>query len=110
MPITAAGSPSCRPICSEDRADSSTRATSLMRTNEPSGLARTTTLPNSVDAGEATLGLDRQLELLVGQGRLGADTADRRLHVLRLERIDDVAGGQAESSSCDRVLSQIRML
>ena len=48
-----------------------------------------------LDRREPSLGLDRQLELLIGQRRLSADAADRGLDVLALERIDDVARRQA---------------
>ena len=48
------------------------------------------------DRGQPALGLDVELELLVVRDRPRADPADRRLDVLRLDRVDDVAGGQAE--------------
>ena len=92
MPRIAAGVPSCRPICSAPFAASSTRATSRIRTNEPSGSARSTTFPNSSTLASRPFGLDRQLELLVRQCRLRADTADRGLDILALERGDDVTG------------------
>ena len=41
---------------------------------------------------EPALGLDIELELLLGADRLGADGADGRLGVLRLDRRDDVGG------------------
>ena len=50
-----------------------------------------------LDGGEAALGLDVELELLVGQRRLRADAADRGLDVLALERVGDVARRQPEA-------------
>ena len=46
--------------------------------------------------GEAALGLDIELQLLIVGDRPGADAADRGLDILRLDRVDDVAGGQVE--------------
>ena len=49
------------------------------------------------DRAEAALGLDVELQLLIVGNRPGADAADRGLDVLRLDRADDVAGGQVEA-------------
>ena len=46
--------------------------------------------------GEAALGLDIELQLLIVGDRAGADAADRGLDILRLDRADDVAGGEIE--------------
>ena len=50
-----------------------------------------------VDRAQAPLCLHVELQLLVVRDRPRADAADRRLHVLRLDRLDDVAGGQIEA-------------
>jgi hypothetical protein len=47
--------------------------------------------------GQAALGLDVQLQLLLVRYRPRADASDGRLDVLRLNGVDDVAGGQAEA-------------
>src|SRR5260221_7178616 len=44
--------------------------------------------------GKPALGLDVQLQLLVVRDRACADAPHRRLHILRLDRVDDIAGGQ----------------
>ena len=49
------------------------------------------------DRGQAALGLDVELQLLIVRDRPRADASDRGLDVLRLDRIDDVAGGQIEA-------------
>ena len=54
-------------------APSSTRATSRMRSTEPSGLARRTISPNSSVVVRRTLRLHVQLELLIVRNRLGAE-------------------------------------
>ena len=56
-----------------------------------------TMFSNSATEVEPALGLDVELQLLVVGDRPRADAADRGLHVLRLDRLDDVAGGQAEA-------------
>jgi hypothetical protein len=50
-----------------------------------------------LDRGETAGRLDIELELLFVGDRLGADAPHRRLHVLRLDRGDDVARGQAKA-------------
>ena len=50
-----------------------------------------------LDRAEAPLCLDGQLELLVRQRRLSADTADGRLDVLPLQRVDNVIRRHAET-------------
>ena len=52
---------------------------------------------NSFDRLQPALGLDIELQLLVIGYRPCADAADGGLDVLRLDRIDDVAGGQIET-------------
>ena len=46
--------------------------------------------------GEAALGGDGELECLIRQSRLRADAADGGLHVLLLQRVDDVGGCEPE--------------
>ena len=48
-----------------------------------------------LDRIEASLGLDIQLELLVVRDRPRADSPDWSLYILRLDRFDDIAGGQS---------------
>ena len=93
----AAGPPLSRVSRSRLAAPSSSRATSPSRSTEPSGLVRMTMFSNSSAEVEPALGLDVELQLLVVGDRPRADAADRGLHVLRLDRVDDVAGGQVEA-------------
>ena len=48
---------------------------------------------------QSALGLDVELELLVVGDRARADAAHGGLNVLRLDRVDDVAGGQVRPVS-----------
>ena len=50
-----------------------------------------------VDARQPSFGLQVELELLIVRDRPGADAADRGLDVLRLNCVDDIAGGQVEA-------------
>ena len=52
---------------------------------------------NSFVDVEPALCLDIELQLLVIKYRACADTTDGGLDVLRLDRLDDVAGGQIET-------------
>ncbi len=47
--------------------------------------------------GQGALRLHVQLELLVAGDGAGADAADRRLHVLRLDGVDDIGGSEVEA-------------
>ena len=96
MPIATAGLPLKRASMSWFWAPSSTRATSLIRNSEPSGLARNTMLPNCSGVVSRPLRLDVQLELLLVRDRPRADAADRRHHVLRLDRGDHIGRGQLQ--------------
>ena len=50
-----------------------------------------------VHGRQPTFGLQVELQLLVVRDRAGADAADRRLDILRLNCVDDIAGGQIEA-------------
>ena len=59
--------------------------------------------------GQPALGLHVDLELLVVADRPRADAADRRLHVLRLDRGDDVRRRQGCRLSSRLVSNQMRI-
>ena len=63
----------------------STRATSLTRSTEPSGIGAQHDVAELLRRGQRALRLHVHLELLVVAHRPRADAADRRLHVLRLD-------------------------
>ena len=74
----------------------STRATSLTRTTEPSGIGAQDDVGELLRRGQAALRLDGELELLVAGDRRGADPAECRLDVLALHRVDHVGRRQVE--------------
>ena len=59
--------------------------------------------------GEAPLGLQVQLELLIFRNRTCSETTDRRLDVLRLHGANDVRRCQTQGSSNATVSNQIRI-
>ncbi len=52
--------------------------------------------------GETADGADADLEILAGQGGLGADLAGSDFDVLFLEGVDDVVGGQGAAGQANR--------
>ena len=77
-------------------APSSTRATSRTRSSEPSGLARNTILPNCSGVVRRPCVCTFNWNCWSSADRACADPADRRLHVLRLDRRDDIGRGQLQ--------------
>ena len=70
---------------------------SLMRTTPPSAVGADDDVLELLDRRHAALGGDVELESDLVEQRRGADQADRRLHVLRLDRLDDIVGGDVEA-------------
>src|ERR1700683_384751 len=96
MAIATAGLPSSRLKLSSFCAPTSTRATSRTRTTDPSGLARTTGA-ELLRRRQRPFGLHIKLKLLVIANGPGADPADRRLDILRIDDVDDLGRRHIEA-------------
>src|SRR3984885_13513249 len=89
MAIATPDLPSSRLKLSSFCAPISTRATSRTRTTDPSGLARTHEGTKLLRRRQRPFGLHIKLKLLVVANGPGADPADRRLDILRIDDVYD---------------------
>ena len=91
MPIIAVGRPSKRAVDVRDLGAELDRRDVADAQEGAVGLGAQHDALELGGVGQPALGLEVELEQRVVGHRLGADPADRRLDVLRLERRDDVA-------------------